>query len=92
MTQTKTDAGSNTGSKMPQSSAQLILTSRGSTICFGCKRRKKLGLVVCWRCYDTGRPAPVIVESRAVPGTSDPTSLSEKSLPSSSESASSDPE
>ena len=63
VTQTNADIGSGPRRKMPETSAQLVLASRGSTICFGCKRRKKLGLVVCWRCYDEGRPAPTIVES-----------------------------
>ena len=44
---------------IPTTLKQLQALARSQPMCFGCRRRKKIGLVVCWRCWDTGRPETI---------------------------------
>ena len=44
---------------IPSTLNQLQTLARSQPMCFGCRRRKKIGLVVCWRCWDTGRPEKI---------------------------------
>ena len=44
---------------IPSTASQLVTLARSQVLCFGCLRRKKIGLVSCWRCWDEGRPEKI---------------------------------
>ena len=44
---------------IPSTAKQLLLLARSQHACFGCLRRKKIGIAVCWKCWDTGRPTKI---------------------------------
>ena len=44
---------------IPSTVKQLLLLARSQHACLGCLRRKKIGITVCWNCWDNGRPTKI---------------------------------
>jgi hypothetical protein len=44
---------------IPSTVKQLLLLARSQQACLGCLRRKKIGITVCWNCWDNGRPTKI---------------------------------